>query len=470
MKKNKAASASQEKVPLGGSSKASSDDEHHSRSDSASSIPRKLSAGEKEKTAGKLLGKNYLSKSQDNLASQLRRKAVAAALSQKEAASNKENLTFKTPSTPRGKPPKSTGGTSGPKTQNSLAPDTTAGSPMKRAQSAQNITKTPTTQSTKTGNSQVKRASSTHNISRDKGTRQVRISAPVNIMAYNAELLANFEKDKKILERRISELIQVAEGRKTEIEKFKFEVKHLKEKIPTEHVADELDIVRSENLLLKDRLQELGVSVEHITDSEKLALKNKSHSSNSSGDVRGAIGGDSVSLQGQGSHKTEGDVGEDLGTADSELGLSVGDLSFITPEHPSSLSLDNSNWDKQSNKSDAMSEVSVTFLQDRILQMEETHYSTNEELQATLQELGDLQDMVNELTNENERLADERSVLLESLCAQVRNEIYFHIHIWEMKFNIYIKNNENLLRALLFSCDVWLNWVFKVLYYHLDLV
>ncbi len=32
-----------------------------------------------------------------------------------------------------------------------------------------------------------------------------------------------------------------------------------------------------------------------------------------------------------------------------------------------------------------MSEVSVACLQDRIIQMEETHYSTSEELQATLQ-------------------------------------------------------------------------------------
>ena len=45
-----------------------------------------------------------------------------------------------------------------------------------------------------------------------------------------------------------------------------------------------------------------------------------------------------------------------------------------------------SNWDRLSNKSsDGMSEVSVACLQDRINQMEETHYSTSEELQATLQ-------------------------------------------------------------------------------------
>lgn len=46
-------------------------------------------------------------------------------------------------------------------------------------------------------------------------------------------------------------------------------------------------------------------------------------------------------------------------------------------------------WDKHSSSS--VSEISVACLQDRILQMEETHYSTNEELQATIQELSDLQ-------------------------------------------------------------------------------
>ena len=44
-------------------------------------------------------------------------------------------------------------------------------------------------------------------------------------------------------------------------------------------------------------------------------------------------------------------------------------------------------WDKRSTSS----EVSVACLQDKILQMEETHYSTHEELQATIQELSDLQ-------------------------------------------------------------------------------
>ena len=51
-------------------------------------------------------------------------------------------------------------------------------------------------------------------------------------------------------------------------------------------------------------------------------------------------------------------------------------------------------------------------------QMEETHYSTNEELQATLQELADLQSQIIELQSDNERLAEEKDVIFQSLCRQ----------------------------------------------------
>lgn len=50
--------------------------------------------------------------------------------------------------------------------------------------------------------------------------------------------------------------------------------------------------------------------------------------------------------------------------------------------------------------------------------MEETHYSTNEELQATLQELADLQSQLAALQSHNDRLAEEKEVLFQSLCRQ----------------------------------------------------
>ena len=203
-------------------------------------------------------------------------------------------------------------------------------------------------------NGNVKRASSTQNISgKNGGGRQVRISAPsVNIMAYNAELLASFEKEKKALERRISELIQVAENRKTEIEKYKFEVKNLKEQITNEpNIQEKVEVIQHENQVLKEKLKEMGVSVEEqITDSEKLSMLQKGtvQKVSESQEVRGAVGGNGASGSNAKRKKekipdfnSHGDPiltsGRNLGSIDAELGLSVGDLSCVTPEHPSSL-------------------------------------------------------------------------------------------------------------------------------------
>ena len=116
-------------------------------------------------------------------------------------------------------------------------------------------------------------------------------------MAYNAELLANFEKEKKSLERRISELIQTAENRQRDNEKLKYEVKNLKEKLreartllkdhqnqqppplhqvlsPDSAYAEEVAQLKRENSYLKQRLSELNVCLdEHFTDAEKLLMK-----------------------------------------------------------------------------------------------------------------------------------------------------------------------------------------------------
>ncbi|XP_062844272.1 cytospin-B isoform X2 [Trichomycterus rosablanca] len=61
---------------------------------------------------------------------------------------------------------------------------------------------------------------------------------------------------------------------------------------------------------------------------------------------------------------------------------------------------------------------SVACLTKRIQKMEENHHSTAEELQATLQELADQQQVVQELTAENERLSEEKSLLQTSLQQQ----------------------------------------------------
>lgn len=69
-------------------------------------------------------------------------------------------------------------------------------------------------------------------------------------------------------------------------------------------------------------------------------------------------------------------------------------------------------WDRQSRSG---SEVSLACLQGRIQQMEETHHSTNEELQATLQELADLQVQLNEFQAENDKLKDDKLALKRKL-------------------------------------------------------
>ncbi|XP_051981977.1 cytospin-B-like isoform X2 [Xyrauchen texanus] len=65
-----------------------------------------------------------------------------------------------------------------------------------------------------------------------------------------------------------------------------------------------------------------------------------------------------------------------------------------------------------------VNEISVESLTDCIQKMEESHHSTAEELQATLQELADQQQVVQELTAENERLAQEKGLLQTSLQQQ----------------------------------------------------
>ncbi|KAL3857678.1 hypothetical protein ACJMK2_012320 [Sinanodonta woodiana] len=394
------------------------------------------------------LSKTFLSKSHENLSSHQRKKKLSMyadrpksslgltldELFPKKSSSNKENVQHPTKQgLLKQKPMK-------------------ASTPIRKATSTQDIDKTggvpvvfkaPSSQ-----NSAMKRVSSMHNVSKDNQTRK-RTSAPADVMAYNAELLAKFEEEKKILEARISEQIQIAEGRKADIEKYKYEIKRLKEQLPSDNLKEEISFLRNENKDLKEKLVELGYPVDqHITDSEKLSQLMKSYvlTNSSSNNIDTTCEAQMRTSASCDSLSTDGARGQAMCMASSlqgmkrassvtvsEPGMCLGDVCG-TPEHPSMLSEYGGNWDKGSNKSlDALSEISVACLTERILQMEETHYSTNEELQATLQELGDLQDAVNQLQEENERLADERSVLLESLCAQTEKLEHCRTQIEQLK-------------------------------------
>lgn len=388
------------------------------------------------------LGKPFLSKSHENLSSHQKKKLTAyidhrpksslGLLKGDQKKSNKENLMKDKQN-----------GFAKPKPVKAM-PLT----PIRKASSIQHIDKS-SSSSTKTVAAfnrmqNMKRAHSIQNVSKDKLSRK-RTSAPADVMAYNAELLANFEKDKKLLEKRISELIQITENRKAEIEKYKYEIKRLKEQIPSHDLKDELGFLKKENQMMKDQLKELGYPIEQITDTEKLSKLQRHNNNSSKSKPEGVDGECGVpksmscdSLSTDGVRAVAFSIGKDdhiereraASMPASEPGIFLDHCS--TPEHPSGFA--DYHWDKASSKSsDALSEISVICLTERILQMEETHYSTNEELQATLQELGDLQHSVNELTEDNEQLTNEKHILLESLCTQTEKLEHCRTQIEQLK-------------------------------------
>ena len=389
------------------------------------------------------LGKSaYLSKSSENLTSHQKKKlALESAVRPKSSlglpimdlkkkVSNKENVMASDKSKEKSKVAVKPGLTSTPVM-------------MRKASSSQHIDKSGASpfkvpMSNKSNNSNMKRAHSTQNVSKDKAMKK-RTSATADVMAYNAELLANFEKEKKSLEAKLSEQIQIAEDRKFEIEKYKYEIKNLKKEIPSHDIMEEVGILRIQNKELKEQLVNLGVQVDQqITDAEKLSQLQQRETEVS---MKASASCDSLSTEGRAVSMTavQGILGPGMKRSASitmsEPGISLTTDFSNTPDHPSMLSsLDmHHKWETRSKSSDALSDVSVANLTERIVQMEETHYSTNEELQATLQELGDLQDAVNELTEENERLADERSVLLVSLCTQTEKLEHCRTQIEQLK-------------------------------------
>uniref|UniRef100_UPI0037E88EF9 cytospin-B isoform X2 n=1 Tax=Semicossyphus pulcher TaxID=241346 RepID=UPI0037E88EF9 len=125
---------------------------------------------------------------------------------------------------------------------------------------------------------------------------------------------------------------------------------------------------------------------------------------------------------------------DSLPSTASPVKTSVSSSSDITKDSPSP---DSSEFEKIPSRSDSVSsglsgeaitagavtnaggqDASVKSLTEQIHKMEESHHSTAEELQATLQELADQQQVVQELTAENERLAEAKRLLQASLQQQ----------------------------------------------------
>ncbi|XP_049322128.1 cytospin-A isoform X1 [Astyanax mexicanus] len=213
-------------------------------------------------------------------------------------------------------------------------------------------------------------------------------------------------------------------------------------------IRGELNLLKSENRMLKDRLNALGFSLEQRFDSPDKGPRGTSLSPEPA-----ASGGSSSSAGGGGTRTSsaEGSAGgstEDLlsearrvgspDAVDSECSEAYSEA--YQPMTSSDDALDAPSGCGSSSESEAggsspgrerrgssgnASEVSVACLTERIHQMEENQHSTSEELQATLQELADLQQIAQELSGENERLGEERAVLLDSLRQQAeRLDLY----------------------------------------------
>ncbi|XP_075957649.1 cytospin-B isoform X3 [Anarhichas minor] len=166
----------------------------------------------------------------------------------------------------------------------------------------------------------------------------------------------------------------------------------------------ELAALREENQALKEKLLCLDASPLSSTDS----------STHSKPLVNG-LSSDSNSATPQ---------LDSLPCAASTLKTSVSSSSDIAKDCPSP---DSSEFEKIPSRSESASsgvsgaggqDVAVRSLTEQIHKMEESHHSTAEELQATLQELADQQQVVQELTAENERLAEEKRLLQTSLQQQ----------------------------------------------------
>ncbi|KAM4844368.1 cytospin-B isoform 3-T3 [Thomomys bottae] len=113
--------------------------------------------------------------------------------------------------------------------------------------------------------------------------------------------------------------------------------------------------------------------------------------------------------------RTSGSSSSDVTKA--SLSPDASDFEHITADTPSRPLSSTSNPFKSSKYSptrsspNKASELSLASLTEKIQKMEENQHSTAEELQATLQELSDQQQMVQELTAENEKLVDEKTIL-----------------------------------------------------------
>ncbi|MEQ2184593.1 hypothetical protein GOODEAATRI_009574, partial [Goodea atripinnis] len=254
-------------------------------------------------------------------------------------------------------------------------------------------------------------------------------------------------QERGLLESQVKELLAEAKAKDLEISNLRTELQRCKNKTsPTsslpspssvshqEHVADHEQGQVAEALVLVRELREkngrfqrelAALREENQGLKEKLLflegspLSNKKTSSSTITLVNGVPSDHSASQK------------DTIISTASSLKTSVSSSTDISKESPSP---DSSEFEKIPSRSESGSssvsgeavtvnssggqDVSVRRLTEQIHKMEESHHSTAEELQATLQELADQQQVVQELTAENERLTEEKRLLQTSLQQQ----------------------------------------------------
>ncbi|NXW61022.1 CYTSB protein, partial [Eurystomus gularis] len=258
--------------------------------------------------------------------------------------------------------------------------------------------------------------------------------------------------DKAVLESQVKELLAEAKTKDSEITKLRCELKKCKEKgslnaegmgasnqsVETVSPVDIDPLIRTlqeKNRTFQKELASLGEE-NRVLKEKLLYLENSPLS-----DTTTSSGGDSSlptpttqesSFGSPSKNVSRGEMDEHRqhvnGGALRNSGSSSSDVTkaSLSPdasdfEHiadvPSRPTSSNSNHFKSSKCSTTgsspnnISDLSVASLTEKIQKMEENHHSTAEELQATLQELSDQQQMVQELTTENEKLVEEKALL-----------------------------------------------------------
>lgn len=255
-------------------------------------------------------------------------------------------------------------------------------------------------------------------------------------------------QERGLLECQVKELLAEAKAKDLEISNLRMELQRCKSKASTasspnsihqEPAADQEQGQVAEALVLVGELREKNGKFQRelaALREENQVLKEKllsleaspASSTNTSSPSKHLVNGlpsDSNSSAPQ---------QDSLPSTTSPIKTSVSSSSDITKDSPSP---DSSEFEKIPSRSESVSsgvsgeavtigavtsaagqDASVQRLTEQIHKMEESHHSTAEELQATLQELADQQQVVQELTAENERLAEEKRLLQTSLQQQ----------------------------------------------------